>query len=92
MDTPCETQAQQDCSDPTVEAVITIYFMRLWDLLSFNQRQYALHLTDPTSHPAATPSPSLLTAHSWVDLPQSVRIAVLEEFKKLPGVFRVSVE
>ena len=92
MDTPCESLHQQNNLDPTADAVISIRFSRFWDLLSANQRQYALHLTNPTTYPAATPVPSLYTAYAWEDLPQSVRIAVLAEFKRLPGVFHIAAE
>lgn len=92
MGTPCESLARQSDIDPTADAVISIQFSRLWDLLSVNQRQYALHLTNPATYPATTPIPSLYTAYGWVDLPQSVRIAMLAEFRRLPGVLHVTAE
>lgn len=82
---PLDQQLQR--ADDASTALITLSFSRLWDLLSPQQRQFALHLAEFEHF---KPNPSPLDAEvglCWGQLPESLRLSVLRAFAQLPDVY-----
>lgn len=71
-------------------AVITLDFSRLWDLMSIHQRQYALHLSNPTRFPSQYAADNDYPFCAWAGLSPAMRIGILDQIVTLPGVHSIT--
>lgn len=77
-------------TDKTIKATITLDFSRLWDLMSPYQKQYALHLSNPTRFPSVYEPDNNIVAFPWSELGVRLRASILDAFLLLPDVHKIS--
>ena len=91
MDTNLDPPSAASAIAESRDAIISIRFFRLWDLLSPSQRQYALHLARPSQYEHVPDEPSPYTRAEWDHLPAKLRLAILAEFAVLPDVLSIEL-